>query len=85
MKRDNLNLLLQRSRNNFTSNNMDRFYQFYPRLILAQLQYAYHNNSTEVVDEIMKYYLSDINFINLTINDLSELISKKFNIDAGIE
>jgi hypothetical protein len=86
MERDNLNLLLQQSRNNFAPNNMDRFYQFCPRLILAQLQYAYHNNGTEAVNEIMKYFLSDINFINLnTLNDLSELISKKFNIDAGIE
>jgi hypothetical protein len=65
---------------------MDRYYQFFPRLILAQLEYAYNNNKSEEINDVMKFFFSDKNFINLpTLYDLSELIVKKFNIDSGIE
>jgi hypothetical protein len=84
MEKNNLNLLIQQSRNNFSLNNMDRYYIFYPRLILAQLEYAY-NNSPEEIKGIMQYYLSDKKCVNLnTLNDLSDLISKKFIIDNSI-
>jgi len=84
MEKNNLNLLIQQSRNNFTLNNIDRYYIFYPRLILAQLEYAY-NNSPKELHSIMKYYLSDTKSVNLnTLKDLSDLISKKFIMDAGI-
>jgi len=84
MEKNNLNLLIQQSRNNFSLNNMDRYYIFYPRLILAQLEYAY-NNSPEEIKGIMQYYLSGKKCVNLnTLNDLSDLISKKFIIDNSI-
>ena len=86
MKDSNLYLLIQQSRNNFNNDNMDRYYQFFPRLILAQLEYAYNNNKSSEINDVMKFFYSDKNFINLpTLYDLSELISKKFNIDSGIE
>ena len=87
MKDNNLYLLIQQSRNNFNNDNMDRYYQFFPRLILAQLEYAYNNNNKSAeINDVMKFFYSDKNFINLpTLYDLSELISKKFNIDSGIE
>jgi hypothetical protein len=81
MKCDNLYSLIEQSRKNFNNSNMDRYYQFYPRLILAQLEYAYHNNNSEEINDVMKFFLSDVNFINAsTLYDLSELISNKFNI-----
>ena len=85
IRKNDLNLLIQQSRNNFSLNNMDRYYQFYPRLILAHLEYAY-NNSPKDVGGIMKFYLSDKKCVNLnTINDLSDLISHKFIIDNSIK
>lgn len=81
MKCNNLYSLIEQSRKNFNINNMDRYYQFYPRLILAQLEYAYHNNNSEEIYNVIKSFLSDVNFINpSTMDDLSELISKKFNM-----
>lgn len=80
MKCNNLYSLIEQSQKNFNNNNMDRYYQFYPRLILAQLEYAYHNNNSEEINDVMKSFLSDTNFISVaTLYDLSELIAKKFN------
>jgi hypothetical protein len=84
MENSNLSLLIHDSRNNFSEKSMDRYFIFYPRLILANLQYAYHNNSPIEVSEIMKNFLSNVNFINNnTLSDLSELISRKFYIETG--
>ena len=84
MENTNLSLLIHDSRNNFSDKSMDRYFIFYPRLILANLQYAYHNNSPREVSEIMKNFLSNVNFINNnTLSDLSELISRKFYIETG--
>jgi hypothetical protein len=77
-------MLIHDSRNNFTDKNMDRYFIFYPRLILAHLQYAYNNNNSREISEIIKYFLSNSNFINNnTLGDLSELISRKFYIETG--
>jgi len=68
-------------KNIFNLKTMDRYYQFFPRIITSQIQQTYEIDDKNNLSKYVKELFENSNFMNnQTVNDIFELILYKFKL-----